>query len=160
MRLSPHLAEQLSLIPRSTDGYCTYAPCRVTLRSGEVLDRVYVVERAAFRLMWGELEASVLVEDVEHIEDSPVRLPARFANALYEAGESGMGYTLFTTRLRDGTTLPFVVGNAVDFPNWPPNTGPGDVVDVQPHDGRDVFRDRPPGPHESSASYEWCLFDA
>lgn len=160
MHLPLHLAEQLARVPKSTDGGCEYAPCRVTLTSGEVLDRVYIVERSSFHRLWGEMKASVAVEDIARIEDSPVRLPARWANALYEAGESGMGYTLFSARMRNGTTLPFVVGNAVDFPNWPPNTGPEDVVDVQPHGGRDVFRHRTPGPHESSALYAWCLFDA
>lgn len=160
MRLTSHLADQLSGVPKSTDGYCEYAPCRVTLKSGDVLDRVYIVERAAFRRTWGETEATVLVDDIERIEDSPVRLPVRWANVLYEAGESGMGYTLFTARLRDDSTLPFVVGNAVDFPNWPPDTGPADVVDVEPHGGREVFRHRPPGPYESSAEYAWCLYDA
>jgi hypothetical protein len=160
MRLPSHLADQLSRVPKSSDGYCEYAPCRVTLWSGDVLDRVYIVELAAFRRLWGETEATVLVDDIERIEDSPVRLPVRWANALYEAGESGMGYTLFTARLRDGSTLPFVVGNAVDFPNWPPDTGPADVVVVKPHGGREVFRHRAPGPHESSAEYAWCIYDA
>jgi hypothetical protein len=105
MRLPSHLADQLSRVPKSSDGYCEYAPCRVTLRSGDVLDRVYIVERAAFRRMWRETEATVLVDDIDRIEDSPVRLPVRWANVLYEAGESGMGYTLFTALLRDATTL-------------------------------------------------------
>lgn len=160
MRLPPHLADQLSRVPKSSDGYCEYAPCRVTLRSGDVLDRVYIVERAAFRRVWGETDATVRVDNIEQIEDSPFRLPARCANDLYRAGESGMGYTQFTARLRDGSTLPFVVGNAVDFPNWPPDTGPADVVDVQPHAGREIFRDRAPSPHERSAPYAWCLYDA
>jgi len=31
-------------IEETSDGYCSYAPCRVTLRSGEVVDRVYIVD--------------------------------------------------------------------------------------------------------------------
>lgn len=139
MHLPQHVAEQLSGVPRSSDGYCEFAPCRVAFRPGEVLDRVYLVERAAFRRMWGETEATVMVADVEEVEDSPLRLPAPLANVLYEAGESGMGYTPFTVGFRDGSALPFVVGNAVDFPNWPPGVEPGDVVDVQPHAGREFF---------------------
>lgn len=160
MRLPADLAEQLSRVPKSSDGYCEYAPCRMTLKSGEVLDRVYVVERGSFRRMWGETAAAVDVADVQHLEDSPVRLPAQWANDLYKAGESGMGYTVFVARLRDASNLPFVVGNAVDFPNWPPTTNPADVVDVQPHAGREVFRNRAPGPHEGAAQYAWCLYDA
>ena len=160
MRLPQHLAEQLSSVPKSSDGYCEYAPCRVTLKSGEVLDHVYLVERDAFSRVWGAVATTVALIDIERIDDSPVRLPARWANELYKAGESGMGYTLFIARLRDGSLLPFVVGNAVDFPNWPPGVQPEDVLDVQPHAGREFFRDRAPGPHESSAQFEWCLYDA
>ena len=127
MRLPEHLGEQLKRVPKSSDGYCVYAPCRVTLKRGEVLDRVYIVEAADFRRMWGHTRDTVDVAEIEQIEDSPFRLPARWANKLYEAGESGMGYTLFTARLRDGSALPFFVGNAVDFPNWPPGTGPADA---------------------------------
>lgn len=161
MRLPPDLAEQLRRVPTSTNGRLEYAPCRVTLKSGEIVERVYIVERATFLQMWGDTEgqATVPVTEVDRIDESSQRLPAEMANALYTAGESGMGYTLFTARLRDGSTLPFVVGNTVDFPNWPPGTGPDDVVDVQPHAGREVFRDRAPTLHESSAPYAWCLYD-
>lgn len=82
------------------------------------------------------------------------------AELLCQRRESSMGYTLFTVRLRDASTLSFVVGNAVDFPNWPPGISPADVVDVQPHGGREAFRNRAPGPYESSAQYAWCLYDA
>jgi hypothetical protein len=36
------------------------------------------------------------MENVAEVRDSPRRLPARFANELYQHGESGMGYTIFT----------------------------------------------------------------
>lgn len=160
VQLSPELAGQLDRVPKSSDGYCDYAPCRLTLRSGEALDRVYVVEAECFRKMWGHTQATVLAADVTRIEESPVRLPARWANKLYAAGESGMGYTLFTVDLRDGSTIPFVVGNAVDFPNWPPGVTPEDVVAVHPHAGREIFRHRAPGPYERSADYQWCAYDA
>jgi hypothetical protein len=160
-RLSPELAEQLARVPKSSDGYVEYAPCRVTLRSGEVIDRVFVVEQAAFRRVWrASLPNEVPIADVVSIEDCAVRLPAPLANELYKAGESGMGYVLFTVRLRDGSLRPFATGNVVDFPNWPPGVDPRDVLDVEPHAGRATFRDRPPGPHERSADYSWCLYSA
>jgi hypothetical protein len=108
--------------------------------------------------MWGRTVDQVSISDVTLIEESPARLAPHLADKLYRAGESGMGYTLFVARLRDGTQLPFVTGNAIDFPNWPPNVDPRDVVDVEPHAGRSEFRHRAPGPYESSVEYAWCLY--
>ena len=36
------------------------------------------------------------VEDVAAMRDSPTRLSARFANELYQQGESSIGYTIVT----------------------------------------------------------------
>ncbi|CAN7281140.1 hypothetical protein [Knoellia sp. LjRoot47] len=160
MRLPRHLAEQLSRVPKSSDGHCEYAPCRVTLGSGDVIDRVYLVEAVSFERVWGSSRTTLDLSDIERIEDSPLRLPVHWANTLYQAGESGMGHTVFTARLRDGSTLPFVVGNAVDFPNWPPGVDPADVVEVLPHAGREAFRHRAPTAYESGAPYDWCVYEA
>jgi hypothetical protein len=92
------------------------------------------------------------------IQSSPTRLPARFANDDYKAGESGMGYTFFTVVVRGGGQLPFVAGNAVDFPAWPADINPAEVTHVQPHVGRDSFRDRSPTSSEQMANYHWCLY--
>ena len=111
MHLPPHVAEQLGRVPKSSDGYCQYAPCQVTLKSGELLERVYLVEGVSFQRVWGDTQGTLN-------------------------------------------------GKAVDFPNWPPGIGPADVVGVQPHVGHELFRDRAPAPHEGSADYAWCLYDA
>jgi len=103
---------------------------------------------------------SVAIDEVVHIEDSPRRLPPALANKLYAAGESGMGNTVFTVVIRGGSRLPFVVGNAVDFPQWPPGADPNDAVDVEPHVEREEFRNRPPRRTESAADYAWCLYSA
>jgi hypothetical protein len=155
---------QLARIPTSTDGYCRYAPCEVTLVTGEVRDCVYVVEQESYMRMWGVAptddpgKRSVLIEDVVEIRESPSRLRADLANKLYEAGESGMGYVIFTVVMKDGSRLPFVTGNAVDFPAWPPGSSAAQAVEVLPHVGRDVFRDRGPSEYERSAEYAWCLY--
>ena len=145
---------------------CEYRPCRVTLRSGEIQDRVYIVEADGYLRACGvdpsadAAKRSIAVDQVVTIADSPYRLPAPLANKLYRAGESGMGYVIFTVVLNDGRRLTFVTGNAVDFPAWPADVNPQDAVDVLPHQGRDVFRDRPPSATESSADYCWCLYQA
>jgi hypothetical protein len=48
----------------------------------------------------------VAIQDVTQIADSPVRLPAELANQLYAAGESGMGYVVFTVVLGTADTCP------------------------------------------------------
>jgi hypothetical protein len=162
--LSSSQAAELSEIATTTDGICTYYPCRVALASGEIIDRVYVVEEQSYLRAWGvepsedPAKRSVPIEQVVKIDSSPSRLPADLANELYHAGESGMGYVLFVVVFRDGSRLPFVTGNAVDFPQWPAGVDPRDAVSVLPHEGRAVFRDRAPTRTERSAEYAWCLY--
>ena len=86
---------------------------------------------------------------------SPHRLPPAIADRLYVEGESGMGYTIFTLIMRDGSRLPRVTGNWVDFPALPNGVTTADVVDVLPHAGREHYRDRPVEP---APDYCWLFF--
>ncbi len=164
VRISKDLFAQLQQVEPATDGIVEYRPCAVKTTDGRLLERVYVVEATAYKNGWGvwpwddKGKTWVRIEDVASISESPHRLPAKLANRLYEAGESGMGYTIFTVVLNDGRRLPYVTGNAVDFPNWPPGVTAAMVRDVKPHAGREHFRDRPPAEFEASAPYAWCLF--
>lgn len=134
-----------------------YRPCRVALKDGRTLDRVYVVEAAPYIRLWGvwpeddRAKPWVPIGDVVRIEDSPARLPARLATKLYAAGESGMGYCLFALILRDGRRVSCLTGNAVDFPGLPADVTPDMVVDVVPHSGD-------PQPHVPPLEYYWCLY--
>lgn len=156
--LSDELADQLARVPTSRDGMLDYAPCLVRLRSGEVHRRVYVVEEKAFLALWGNDPKRPMLDirDIAAIEDSPVRLPARFANEIYDAHESGMGYFIFTLVLKGGRRLPYLTGNAVDFPDWPEGVSPGEVVGAEPHVGRDELSSK--GAPTRSADYLWCLY--
>jgi hypothetical protein len=155
--LSANLVAQLELVPKSHDRSLEYAPCLVRLRSGEVLPRVYIVEASAFSALWGDdpKRNFLDVAEIASIEDSPFRLPRDLADVVYEAGESGMGYCIFTVQLRDGRTLPFVTGNAADFTDWPPDVDPRDAVAVEPHVGRDNVG----GANSGSAPFVWGLFE-
>jgi hypothetical protein len=101
--LPEHIRIRLSGIEPSRDGELIYHPIRAALKSGEVLDTVYIVpaERPYLKY-WGVYPEAdkgkrwVRIEDVVEVEDSPTRLPARFADEIYRQGESGMGYTIFT----------------------------------------------------------------
>jgi hypothetical protein len=162
-RLSSHLKAQLEAITPSIDGELEYYPCLVRLNDGTEMDRVYVVSEEQYVRQWilypdqdsGKVE--VRIGDVVSIIESPSRLPARFANELYRAGESGMGYTVFTVVFSKRFGLfpsrrDFVSGNAIDFIEYPPGRGPDDVTAVLPHVGRRDAGFRP-GP-----KYSWCIF--
>lgn len=153
--LTDELARQLSDVQPS-DGL--YHPCKVTLHDGTVKDCVYIAAASPWYQLWGvwpEEDAgkhSVDVRAVKSIEDSPSRLPVNFANKLYQEGETGMGYTIFTVRFRDGSSIAVLTGNAVDFVDYPEGQSPETVSDVLPHAGRD-------DPKRPVPEYYWCLFD-
>ena len=147
-KLPPRLAEQLLRVPPSGDRAITYYPCCVRLNDGTKLDRVYLVAEIPFIKIWGWYpdrdrgKAEVLVSNIASVEDSPTRLPAIFANELYRAGESGMGYSLFTVIFKADdssaqSSQAYVTGDAVDFIDYPEGKGPKDVLRVLPHVGRE-----------------------
>ncbi len=99
--LSLELAAQLDSISITTHTGVTYRPCRVSLLDGKFLDCVFLVDAQEYIKVWGmwpdqdEDKGEVLIGDVVRIEPSPYCLPARFAQRLYDAGESGMGHVQF-----------------------------------------------------------------
>ena len=155
--LSESLRSQLAAIEPSEAGLLIYHPSKVTLRGGRTLERVYVVAATAYLSRWGlypEQDPHKLwcrIEDVVSIELSSSRLPAKFANKVYKAGESGMGYHVFTVVFSDGTTQAYLAGNSVDFIEYPRGKGPSDIAGILPHVGRDQNPNQPPNHH-------WCLF--
>jgi hypothetical protein len=120
--------------------------------------RVYVVPEDRYAKMWGawpendEGKQSVAIELVSDVTESPHRLPIEFANKLYAAGESGVGYCIFTVVFDDGFRLPVLSGNAIDFIDYPPGKSQRNVVDGLPHIGQNQ-------PNLCRApSYHWCLY--
>ena len=105
--ISNRLHKQLHAIEPSRDRWMEYKPCAVVRKDGE---RVYVADYAPYIRMWGvtpeedQGKKCVAIQDVVKIEESPFRLPARFANQIYKAGESGMGYCIFTVQFDDGSS--------------------------------------------------------
>lgn len=162
--ITPDQLERLRTIPASTDGKMEYHPCRVTLRDGRVLDRVYIAEAKAYRKAWRRWPTdetgmrSVAIEDVVTIEESPLRLPVQFANRLYQSGETGSGYVAFTIILQDGRHVPCITGHAVDFPAWPSGITPNMVSGVLPETAQ-----QPPSPPFArdairTADFLWCPY--
>jgi hypothetical protein len=92
-----------------------------------------------------------LIEEVDQVRDSPNRLQPQFANKLYQAGESGMGYCVFKLVFDNGETLDVVSGNAIDFIPLPVGLTTTNIKDVLPHEGsRKDFA--------KGLSYYWCLY--
>lgn len=149
----------LDLIAPSGSPYdILYRPCLVTLTDGRIMDRVYVQEERAYFRTWGiwpeddRGKWSLPIEDVLIIEKSPTRLPARIANEIYDAGESGMGFCIFTLIFADGQRQAYGAGGAVDFVIYPPGKSPDDIVAVLPHEGRS-------NPEIVGVpDYFWCLY--
>ena len=156
--ISRELYDQLRQVPASYDGDLEYRPCAVALDDGRELSCVYIVDQKPYIRMWGVYPAddrgklSVSISSVRRIADSPSRLPARLANELYRAGESGMGYTVFTVEFTSGASRAYVTGNAVDFIEPPPGLRASDAVAVRPHEGRQEAESQ-------SIDYYWCLYD-
>jgi hypothetical protein len=156
-KLPERLKHNLNALTPSRDRDLTYWPCAARLKTGTVLSCVYVVAERPYLKYWGVYpeqdpgKSCVSIADVDALEESPCRLPARFANKLYKSGESGMGYVIFTVVFTNGHHKAYMTGNAVDFIHYPEGLGATDVIDVLPHTGRDA------GPIEGP-EYYWCLF--
>ena len=156
--ISRGLYAELLRVPASRDGIMEYRPCAVTLDDGREFPCVYVVDQKPYIRAWGvypdadPAKRSVPMTSVRRIKDSPNRLPAPLADELYRAGESGMGYTIFTVEFRDGSRQAYVTGNAVDFVDPPAGVRASDAIRVLPHEGREEAKQR-------SVDYYWCLYD-
>lgn len=170
-KITPQLLEQLNKIKPSKDEFATvieYYPCKVTLKDGQSFDRVYVQELESYIKHWGispkddAFKYSIPIAEAARIEESPFRLPAKLADKMYQAGESGMGYCVFTLVLEDGRELPYITGNAVDFPNLPDDVNSSMIIDLLPHEGRKVFQDERGrhwlDPSKQGAKYDLCLY--
>jgi hypothetical protein len=121
------------------------------------MDRVYVVTEGTWGLKRnGTSPDQIQIEEVRSIRESPSRLSPSLANKLYDADESGMGYTFFGIELRYGRVLACSAGNAVDFLEMPEGLSAKDIVDVIPHWGRERW-------HRTTlrakgADFKWCLY--
>ena len=137
----------------------SYRPCQVKLDDGAVVDAVYVINAQEYIDVWGILpdqdrgKREIDLSRVVEISESPSRLPPPIANKIYKAGESGMGYCVFTLLFKDGTQQEVGSGGAVDFVRLPTGKRMNDIVDVLPHEG-----ERDEAIFSASLDYYWCLF--
>jgi hypothetical protein len=156
--LTPALRTALRQIEPVKSEAVTYWPCRALRISEDWQDCVYLTCAADWFPSWGIWpsedpgKGELNLADVKDIQESPSRLPARFAKELYKSGESGMGYTLFEVEFADGSSAAYTNGNAIDFLTYPPEKSARDVVAVRAHAGRNSPHPFPP------PKYSWCFF--
>ena len=156
--LTPALKEALQRVEPVGEGSLTYWPCEVLTKAGEWIDCVYLAKADEWYPIWGVWPGQdtgkyqLSVDQIADLRESPCRLPARFANEIYAAGESGMGYTLFEIEFNDGSRVAYGNGNAIDFITYPPGKTGAQIVAVHPHAGR-----QSPHPY-MPPKYYWCLF--
>jgi hypothetical protein len=128
------------------------------LRDGSWVEHVYFAEAESWYLNWGawpDEDAGkrwVDLTEVVAVDRSPDRLPPEFERVIDEAGESGMGYSLFSVQFADGTSAAYCTGNAVDFIPYPDGQSEATVAGVLPHAGRNDPDLR------YGLDYAWCLF--
>lgn len=112
-------------------------PCAVTLGDGSTHEICLAWENKRYSDKGQWLNP----HDVMDIRECDSRMPARFARAIHDAGESGMGYHIYVVELSDGTSFVHVAGNLViDLLNLPAGYTSRDVVNVLPHAGRERSR--------------------
>lgn len=141
MNLSRKLKGDLAGIRPSFQGLLTYYPCTATLTNGTVLDHVYLVPERSYLAIWGmypnqdSKKRSIRISEVASVAESESRLPANFATCLYQSGETGMGYFIFTVVFESGQKQAYVSGSAVDSIDYPAGQGKNTVSAVLPHVG-------------------------
>jgi hypothetical protein len=135
-----------------------YRPCLVTLHDGRKVDCVYVVADEPYLTYWGIAPEQdpgkrwISISDVADLVESPSRLPAEFADQIYDGGECGMGYYVFRIDFLDGTSQVYGTGDAVDFIPLPDGKTAADIESVHPHEGRD-------DPEiVAGLDYYWCIY--
>lgn len=140
-RLSPTIQQQIAAIEPSITDKTKFFPCVVTFDDGSQLDKVYLIEQYSYIRIWGSYPQNEIdLKRIVSVTESPLRLPAKYANELYLAGESGMGYLIFTVVFSDGSNQAYVTGNLIDFLDYPEGKTGADVVEVLPHVGREAFQ--------------------
>jgi hypothetical protein len=156
--ISAALLEKLNRITPSQNRDMLYYPCRVVTRDGRVFDRVYVQPREPYLTHWGKLpfddphKGWIAISEIVDVEESPLRLPPKLAEQIYQQGETKMGVHMFRVDFRQGTSSAVMTGNAVDFIALPEGVTGADVVWVHPLTGYDEHTELGP-------RYYWSIYD-
>jgi hypothetical protein len=131
-------------------------PCSARLDDGTVQKCIYFVARETSKRLFGQERPEdipgfpwVSPEEIASVAESPFRLPARFANQIYRAGESRMGCYIFTLVFSAWCKRHYLVGGFVDFLLFPRGRTPLEIREVLLHRGAKRSTPVPP--------YKWCI---
>lgn len=126
---SAEFLRQLDAIERGVRA----TPCSITLLDGRSFNCALVLENPWYSDAGGWINPSL----VRSVSESPFRMPARFANIIRGAGESGMGYHRYVVYLSDGKSFIHVSPNfTIDVVRMPAGYTPIEIVSVGPTEGR------------------------
>lgn len=150
------IRQRREIVPAPLPGYgdgTVYWPCEVRVSEADWIDGVCLVRATDWRGPWPHegdgpyLEASQLLE----VRESPSRLPPPFINKT-ERKALGLGFAGAMIELvyRDGSST-LIGGEFFEFPPYPHDKGPADVVEV-----RTPTRDQMPDARFPTPPI-WCL---
>ncbi len=139
-------------------------PGKLVLRNGKSIERVLFLERLEGVPCTDEIVLEPLprglggvripIASVERVEESPFRLPTQLAEKAYRAGETGMGYYIFTLAFVDGSRLNYLCdGPHIDFPELPDGTTGSMICDLIPCSHEEPM---PQPLFGGLADYYWC----
>jgi hypothetical protein len=109
-------------------------PCSARMKDGTVEERAYFVAAETAVRLFGPAGIDAVsrslrlpIDRVVSVAESPARLPAKFANQIYRAGETHYGCYLFTLVFSRWRRSRYMVGGFVDFLFYPSGRGPSDI---------------------------------
>jgi len=154
-KLSASNLENLRGIENSGRPYVDspHVPARVLTKDGRWHERVLFVSDVVYCGHWAfsPSRSFIPVGELEIVERSALQMPPFVAWAIYDFGESGMGYVTFDLVMRDGKRIPCWYSGVADFVELPAQYLPTDIVGVEnPHS-------KPGKDHLQDPEIEWCV---
>jgi hypothetical protein len=155
--LSDAAYQQLGHIEPIVNHGIIFYPCSVQTTTGQLVSCVYITEETGYFRRWGvwpeddKGKHAIHVNEISSIAESPCRLPARYANELYKAGETGMGYQIFTVRFKTNIDQTYLAGGVLDFINYPKGLREDDILQVSAGQSGHP-------PYLRIPTYYWCLY--
>lgn len=155
--LSADLRKQLATIQPSVVRGVAYYPCSAAIESGQIFECVYLVEENGYFRQWGVWPENdrgkqyLELTKVANLSNSCSRLPSEYAIKIYAAGESGMGYHIFSVCFKNRTKVTYLGGGMIDFIKYPDGLTNNDICEVGVQARADTG-------YIETRSYLWCLF--
>ena len=126
-------------------------PASAILKNGKIVDCVYFVNNPRLKGSYPMIN----IEDIADIKESPYRLPAKFANEIYERGETSMCCIQFYIVVGDHKAFSYRSGGYVDFIDLPEGYKMKDIFQVNQRFSFTKFDTK----ERRVKDFTWCLVD-